>query len=381
MGFRYQDFTFLLVEIGMKIIFFVFTYIFIVYGKKNVYLQSQIEENMTNNKKNISNILLLSLVCTIFISYPNVLFINMDWQHLSEEARGSYINSTMIRFLLFWVFISVSLYMNQQVLNTHSVKVRILVNTIFTLFVFGIYKGVTTLICPGFDCRTVILTFQFIVFGMMGLFLGYTDYLNRIHKKKEEELKQLKMESLQSRCTALTNQINPHFFFNALNGISSLVRKKDDKTALCYIDHLSDIFRYILQSENKGIVTLEEELDFARSFSEVMQVRYAGKWDATFDVPDDCLNYGIPVLALLPLIENVGVHNMIDSEHRMNIHVHMNENKELVVSNPVFPKLFKQDTHGTGLKNLDKRFLLLMDKRIRVEKTADEFSVILPLKS
>jgi hypothetical protein len=65
----------------------------------------------------------------------------------------------------------------------------------------------------------------------------------------------------------------------------------------------------------------------------------------------------------------------------MNIHVHMNENKELVVSNPVFPKLFKQDTHGTGLKNLDKRFLLLMDKRIRVEKTADEFSVILPLKS
>lgn len=381
MGFRRQNFTLLLVEIGMKIFFFVFTYIIIVYGKKNVYLQSQMEVNMTNNKKNISNILLLSLVCTIFISYPNVLFINMDWQHLSEEVRGSYINSTMIRFLLFWVFISVSLYMNQQVLNTHSVKVRILVNTIFTLFVFGVYKGVTTLICPGFDCRTVILTFQFIVFGMMGLFLGYTDYLNRIHKKKEEELKQLKMESLQSRCTALTNQINPHFFFNALNGISSLVRKKDDKTALCYIDHLSDIFRYILQSENKGIVTLEEELDFARSFSEVMQVRYAGKWDATFDVPDDCLNYGIPVLALLPLIENVGVHNMIDSEHRMNIHVHMNENKELVVSNPVFPKLFKQDTHGTGLKNLDKRFLLLMDKRIRVEKTADEFSVILPLKS
>lgn len=334
-----------------------------------------------NNKKNISNILLLSLVCTIFLSYPNVLFINMDWHYLTEDAKGHYVNSTLIRFLLFWVFVFVSLYVNQQILKTHSIKTRIISNILFTLFVFGVYKGVTTLICPGFDCRTVILTFQFIVFGMMGLFLGYTDYLNRIHKKKEEELKQLKMESLQSRCTALTNQINPHFFFNALNGISSLVRKKDDKTALCYIDHLSDIFRYILQSENKGIVTLEEELDFARSFSEVMQVRYAGKWDATFEVPDEFLNYGIPVLALLPLIENVGVHNMIDSEHRMNIRVHMNENKELVVSNPIFPKLFKQDTHGTGLKNLEKRFQLLMDKKIRVEKTADEFSVILPLKS
>ena len=334
-----------------------------------------------NNKKNLSNILLLSLVCTIFISYPNMLFLNIDWRYISAEARGSYINGTLIRFLLFWMFIYGSLFMNQQVLNTQSFKSRIVPNILYTLIAFGVYRGVTVLICPDFDCRPIILTFQFIVLGMMGVFLGYTDYLNRIHKKKEEELKQLKMESLQSRCTALTNQINPHFFFNALNGISSLVRKKDEKTALCYIDNLSDIFRYILQSENKGIVTLEEELDFARSFSEVMQVRYAGKWDATFDVPDDCMNYGIPVLALLPLIENVGVHNMIDSEHRMKIHVHMNGNRELVVSNPIFPKMFKQVTHGTGLKNLEKRFLLLMDKKIRVEKTADEFSVILPLKS
>lgn len=335
---------------------------------------------MTNNKKNISNILLLSLVCTIFISYPNVLFLNMDWHYLDADAKGHYINSTLIRFMLFWAFIFVSLFMNQQILQTHSIKTRIISNILFTLFVFGVYKGITTLICPGFDCRLIILTFQFVVLGMMGVFLGYTDYLNRIHKKKEEELKQLQMESLQSRCTALTNQINPHFFFNALNGISSLVRKKDDKLALCYIDHLSDIFRYILQSEHKGVVRLGEELDFARSFSEVMQVRYAGKWDATFDVPEDCMDLCIPVLALLPLIENVGVHNMIDSEHRMNIRIYMNENKELVVSNPIFPKQFKQDTHGTGLKNLEKRFQLLIDKKIRIEKTATEFSVFLPLK-
>lgn len=334
---------------------------------------------MMNNKKNLSNILLLSLVCTIFISYPNMLFLNLDWRYISAEARGSYINGTLIRFLLFWMFIYGSLFMNQQVLNTQSFKSRILPNILYTLVVFGIYKGVTVLICSDFDCRPIILTFQLIVLGMMGVFLGYTDYLNRIHKKKEEELKQLKMESLQSRCTALTNQINPHFFFNALNGISSLIRKKNDKVALCYIDHLSDIFRYILQSENKGVVTLEEELDFARSFSEVMQVRYAGKWDATFDVSDDCLELGIPVLALLPLIENVGVHNMIDSEHRMHIRIYTNKNKELIISNPVFPKQYKQDTHGTGLKNLEKRFLLLMDKKIRIEKTESEFSVIMPL--
>jgi len=189
----------------------------------------------------------------------------------------------------------------------------------------------------------------------------------------------LKIESLESRCTALTNQINPHFFFNSLGGISSLVRKKDDRLTLDYIDHLSDIFRYILQSERKGLVTLEEELEFARSFCEVMEVRYAGKLDVHIDVPDDCLTLQIPVLALLPLIENVTVHNMIDSEHRMRINIVMNEAKVLVVSNPIYPKQFKPDTHGTGLSNLEKRFSLLTNRRIKIEKNDKEFKVLLPL--
>ena len=157
------------------------------------------------------------------------------------------------------------------------------------------------------------------------------------------------------------------------------MRKKDDKLTICYIDHMSDIFRYILQSERKGLVPLEEELDFARSFCEVMEVRYAGKLDVHIDVPDDCMNLSIPVLALLPLIENVTVHNMIDSEHRMTVNILMNDDKELMVVNPLYPKQYKPETHGTGLDNLEKRFTLLMDKKIRVERTEKEFKVILPL--
>ena len=336
--------------------------------------------------KSISRVLLISLVCTIFASYPNLLFLSSDWQHVSEACRGSYINSTLIRILLFWGFTLGLLLFNQRVLLSQGLKGRILPNILLTVGAFGAYKGITSLICSGFDCRPIILTFQFIVMGMMGVFLGYTDHLNRVRQKAfadrqkaEEELQSLRIESLQSRCTALTNQINPHFFFNSLNGISSLVRKKDDKLTICYIDHLSDIFRYILQSEHKGLVTLEEELEFARSFGEVMQVRYAGKLDVCFEVPNEYMHLQIPVLALLPLIENVTVHNMIDSDHHMKVLISMNENKELVVRNPLFPKHYKQETHGTGLKNLEKRFALLMDKQIRVEKTADEFVVTMPL--
>lgn len=329
--------------------------------------------------KSIYKIVLASLVCTVFVSYPNLLFLSWDWDCVPAEGRACYIDNMLIRFLLFWAFSVGLLLFNQRWMKTQSLARRILPNVALTGVAYGLYKGITALICTGFDGRPIILTFQFIVMGMMGLLLGYTNYLSIIHQKKEEELQQLKIESLESRCTALTNQINPHFFFNSLGGISSLVRKKDDKLTICYIDHLSDIFRYILQSERKGLVTLEEELEFAKSFCEVMQVRYAGKLDVHIDVPDDGLNLQIPVLALLPLIENVTVHNMIDSEHRMRVDIVMDEKQNLQVINPLYPKQYKPETHGTGLSNLEKRFSLLMNRQIRVEKSEKEFRVILPL--
>lgn len=329
--------------------------------------------------KSINEVLLASLVCTVFVSYPNLLFLSWDWNCVPVEERSCYIDNMLIRFFLFWILSAGMLYFNQRWLKSPQLKRRILPNLVLTIVAYGLYKGITALVCSGFDGRPIILTFQFFVMGMMGLLLGFANYLTISHQKKEEELQQLKIESLQSRCTALTNQINPHFFFNSLGGISSLVRKKDDKLTICYIDHLSDIFRYILQSENKGLVPLEEELEFARSFCEVMEVRYAGKLDVRIDVPTDCLNLQIPVLALLPLIENVTVHNIIDSEHRMRVDIVMNGEQELMVINPLYPKQSKPDTHGTGLSNLQKRFCLLMNRQIRVEQTDKEFKVILPL--
>ena len=329
--------------------------------------------------KSINKILLASLLCTAFVSYPNLLFLSWDWQCVAAEGRACYLDNMLIRFMLFWIISVGILLFNHRFLKTESLGRRILPNVLLSMIAFGIYKGITLLICEGFDGRPIVLTFQFFVLGMIGLLLGYADYLSVIHQKREEELQQLRIENLESRYTALTHQINPHFFFNSLNGISSLVRKKDDKLTICYIDHLSDIFRYILQSENKQLVALEEELEFARSFSEVMKVRYAGKLDINIDVPTRYLNLSIPVLALLPLIENVAVHNMIDSDHRMRVDIMMNDEKELVVVNPLYPKQYKPETHGTGLCNLEKRFSLLMNKHIRTEQTDNEFKVILPL--
>ena len=121
-------------------------------------------------------------------------------------------------------------------------------------------------------------------------------------------------------------------------------------------------------------------LRLLEAFQHVMVVRFANKLTFTIEVPEDKRNLRIPVLSLLPLVENVTVHNIIDSEHRMDILIRLNERMELVVSNPIYPKLTLPDTNGTGLKNLENRFLLLMNKQIRVESDEDEFQVYLPLK-
>jgi LytS/YehU family sensor histidine kinase len=242
------------------------------------------------------------------------------------------------------------------------------------------YIGISFLSHYKNDCFTGTLLFQFFVTWILATLIGHVSQLYSEKRRKELEIEQLKIENLQSRCDALSNQINPHFFFNSLNGLTSLIRKKNDENTLAYVNKLSDVFRYILQSEKKGLVTLEEELEFMQSFRYMMEVRFASKLVFNIDVDQERTNLKIPVLSLLPLIDNVVVHNIIDSEHKMVVTILLNDQMELVVSNPVFPKPAPPDTNGTGLKNLENRFSLLMNKHIRIEDDGKIFHVYLPLK-
>jgi LytS/YehU family sensor histidine kinase len=224
------------------------------------------------------------------------------------------------------------------------------------------------------------LIFQFFVMLIFCSLIGHVFHLYSEQRRREQEIEQLKIESLQSRFDALAQQINPHFFFNSLTGLTSLIRKKNEDNTLAYVDKLSDVFRYILQSDKKVLVTLGEELEFVRAFSYMMEVRFANKLGFNIDIPAEKKDLKIPVLSLLPLLENVVVHNTIDSDHKMEVNIRLNEATELVVSSPVYPKLNPPDTTGTGLKNLENRFWLLMSKKIRIENEGDVFAVYLPLK-
>ena len=115
-----------------------------------------------------------------------------------------------------------------------------------------------------------------------------------------------------------------------------------------------------------------------KSFAYVMEVRFKGKLNYKIELPEEQQDMKLPVLSLLPLLENVIVHNRIDSNHRMTISVKLRDNM-LSVENSIFPKFTLPESNGTGLDNLNKRFQLMTGKEIKVEDDGKRFRVFLPL--
>jgi sensor histidine kinase YesM len=335
---------------------------------------------MLDKYTNSYKLLLISLLGAVFITYLNIAYFPWEYRFLAQSEHAPYILFFVYRYFFFSFLIWILLRYNLKKITTPVFKLRLG----YTLFITGIgylvYIGISFLSHYKNDCFTGTLLFQFFVTWILVALIGHVSQLYSEKRRKELEIEQLKIENLQSRCDALSNQINPHFFFNSLNGLTALIRKKNDENTLAYVNKLSDVFRYILQSEKKGLVTLKEELEFMQSFRYMMEVRFASKLIFNIDVDKDRTNLKIPVLSLLPLIDNVVVHNIIDSDHKMVVTIRLNDQLELVVSNPVFPKPAHPDTNGTGIKNLENRFSLLMKRQIRIENDGKIFHVYLPLK-
>lgn len=323
---------------------------------------------------------LISLVSAVFIVYPDIACLPWELSFLDEAQRASHWTFFFIRYFFFVGLIWGLLIYNLNKIKNLCFQQRAWRTFAITAVAYGLFV-VFMCLWHGKMCGFgSILLFQFFVVFIVCTFVGHVFMLYHVQRKKEQEIEQLKIENLQSRCDALANQINPHFFFNSLNSLTALVRKKEDENTLAFVNKLSDVFRYILQSDKKGLVTLADELEFAQSFRYMMEVRFANKLVFNIDVSPEKQNLKLPVLSILPLIDNIVIHNTIDSEHKMEVTIYLNQDDELVVTNPIYPKLSPSETNGTGLKNLENRFALLMNKQIRIEDDGNTYTVYLPLK-
>ena len=193
-------------------------------------------------------------------------------------------------------------------------------------------------------------------------------------KMEAEELKQL---NLTMQMDSLQGQVQPHFLFNSLNTLIGLI-EVDQKRAVHFTEHLAYVYRYLLDATEKTLISLEDELDFAKHYFSLLKTRYPEGLYLTINL-DDVLEYQVPPLSLQLLVENVVKHNKISKTQPLYIHISFNETKErLVVSNNVQRKS-NVETTGKGLLHLRKKFQLLNLPDLQVTDDETFFIVSFPL--
>lgn len=209
---------------------------------------------------------------------------------------------------------------------------------------------------------------------ILGLLLTNRFTQNTLRLQKKASILQAMNDT--ARYTALQNQLNPHFLFNSLNTLIAEI-EYNPGNAVHFTKHLSSVYRYVLQCQDKTLVMLSEELEFMRSYLFLHEVRLGNCLICQNDVPAQYMDSLLPPLTLQLLVENVIKHNSITQSKPMTILIGI-ENGYLTVSNPVHPKKSTASS-GVGLKNLAKRSKLMFGKDIIIENGKEIFIVKVPL--
>ena len=203
-------------------------------------------------------------------------------------------------------------------------------------------------------------------------------YLVRRQQLVLIENEQLQAENIRNQYEVLKNQLNPHMLFNSLNTLRSLVRESQDK-AQEYIQELSRVLRYTLQGNDTQKVPLSGEMEFVNAYIFLQLMRYEDNLRFEIRVDEQLRDKQVPPMAVQLLIENAIKHNEISNRRPLVITIRTEGGEWLSVCNRIQPKMTGESTTGIGLANLNKRYELLFQQQIVVEKTGDVFCVKIPL--
>jgi two-component system, LytTR family, sensor kinase len=199
----------------------------------------------------------------------------------------------------------------------------------------------------------------------------------RRHQFTLYKAERLQKENAQIQLQLLKNQLNPHFLFNSLNVLSALIQK-DKGRSQAFIDEFSSIYRYILEVIDKPVVELKDEINFAKSYLYLQQIRFeeAVKYDISINA--SLLNYLIPPLAVQALLENALKHNKALRESPLCINIY-NEGEYLYIINNLQEKIRNYVSTGIGLDNLKKRYSLVTSDEPEFSIRSDKYLAKLPL--
>ncbi|MBC3759420.1 2TM domain-containing protein [Hyunsoonleella sp. SJ7] len=201
-------------------------------------------------------------------------------------------------------------------------------------------------------------------------------FYNRFQQNRIKEQKVI-AGTASAKFDALKNQLDPHFLFNSLNVLTSLIEENPNQ-AQKFTTSLSKVYRYVLEQKNKELVTVDEELQFARTYMSLLKMRFEDS--IVFTLPERAQNPDSKVvpLSLQLLLENAVKHNMVTSSKPLHIQIYEDDGF-LVVENNLQPKQIVKKSSGVGLSNIMQRYSLLTQRKINIDKGANRFAVAIPM--
>jgi len=211
---------------------------------------------------------------------------------------------------------------------------------------------------------TIVIIFHFIYF------------YNKYQKNRIKEQKVI-ASTASAKFDALKNQLDPHFLFNSLNVLTSLIDENPDN-AQKFTTSLSKVYRYVLEQKNKDLVTVDEELEFARTYMALLKMRFEDS--LIFEIPEHASNPESKVvpLSLQLLLENAVKHNIVTSNKPLHIKIYESE-RSLIVENNLQVKQVVKKSSGVGLNNIKQRYNLLSTRQVNINQQANRFAVAIPM--
>ncbi len=224
--------------------------------------------------------------------------------------------------------------------------------------------------------RLVFYTVSLII-SVVVTAIFYIVYYYRYTQERKVKEQKIIAGTASAQFDALKNQLDPHFLFNSLNVLTSLI-EENPEAASKFTTALSKVYRYVLEQKNKELITVEEELKFASTYMSLIKMRFEDS--IIFELPKQLSNPEAKVvpLSLQLLLENAVKHNQVTPHRKLHIRI-FEENGNLIIKNNLQPKNVVKESSGVGLRNIRQRYYLLTTRPVTVQQNETDFWVSIPL--
>jgi sensor histidine kinase YesM len=324
----------------------------VIVGVLIFYILNNIVKHEIENHNKIWDFV-ICIIITVFVWEGNILLDN--WLNKTIQWQDSLRKRIFVQLFLSTSYTVAVIYLSLILFNLYICEYPIEKQKDF-LVVSLIIGSMTALIINSID--------------ISAQFFGHW-------KKSLIEIERYKTETAQMQLQNLKNQINPHFLFNNLSVLTSLVYENQDR-AVDFINQLSKVYRYILENKDIELATIESEMTFIKSYIFLLQIRFDKNIEFIISIDSSKNSFLVPPLTIQLLVENAIKHNEISSESPLKIEIKEKDNFIEVVNNLQL-RMNYEPSSKTGLQNIKDRYSFFTSSQVVVSQTEKLFSVKIPI--